>query len=388
MSAEPIKKCQRSTESSTTAADQEQSAVDPPSLLFLDDDAFDIVREGVERHVSGLAALACTCGSFRDMLQPRLTQLRRQAEDSLCTRLQTSQEALAARQQADWRGAQLTVTDSRIIRGWLQPGGLLVDLQSIVLSVSVSPSALGLSLRAARVLAPALASLPHLQSIILDRRQFNVARDFRGAEGPSELTVPSNVLDATFFAALAAVAPRLSKLRLESNSMKRLNARELSGRKRIESLDLSMCMHGHGAGIVIAALVAANRCLRTLDLSHNFIEQGVGHEAVGVALADCLLSNSTLTSLRLQWCGIGPSAPAFGRALAANCSLTYLDLRENGIDSRGGRMLASGLVRNSTLTKLRLSGNRFPLDGRAAHALRQAAASSSSSIRRRVALSL
>lgn len=98
-----------------------------------------------------------------------------------------------------------------------------------------------------------------------------------------------------------------------------------------------------------------------LDLADSDVS-----EADVVALTEALAANASLSALDMARCGIGPEA---GRALAAalRCSsLRVLNLERNGLGVSGGRALGEALSSNATLASLDASLNDIgPEGGRA-----------------------
>ena len=94
--------------------------------------------------------------------------------------------------------------------------------------------------------------------------------------------------------------------------------------------------------------------LTELSLSFDGSAAAVGAESLSQALA----ANSSLTNLDLRMNSIGDTgAESLSQALAVNSSLTKLVLCGNSIGDTGAESLSQALAVNSSLTKLVLSGN-------------------------------
>ncbi|KAF9021859.1 hypothetical protein BGZ52_001384 [Haplosporangium bisporale] len=107
------------------------------------------------------------------------------------------------------------------------------------------------------------------------------------------------------------------------------------------------------------AAVAANATLTTLDLLCN----AIGSKGAQ-ALAEALMINLTLANLYLQDNPIGDNgAQALSQALKKNSSLTTLDLWGNSIGGSGAQALGKALKTNSTLATLDLQFNSIGENG-------------------------
>ena len=145
------------------------------------------------------------------------------------------------------------------------------------------------------------------------------------------------------------------------------------------------------AGVsALAKALVVNSTIRHLDLMHN----GIGARGAG-ELAEALSHNTTLTSLALSGNRIGPEgagrlgeylkstlcaiallevaqnslgaagAAKLAAAVAANTSVTNLDLYGNSIGPEGASKLAESLKSNSTITQLNLADNLIRAEGAA-----------------------
>ena len=100
----------------------------------------------------------------------------------------------------------------------------------------------------------------------------------------------------------------------------------------------------------------ANRSLLHLSLNANALDA----KCVG-ALAEGLMSNSTLKKLSLEYCKLGPDCgPMLGGILAsAKTGLSKMKLKGNHLRCDGLQFLALSLRRNKALTELDLEDNEI-----------------------------
>lgn len=122
------------------------------------------------------------------------------------------------------------------------------------------------------------------------------------------------------------------------------------------------CLGDHGVRALVAAL-SVRRDVTSIDLRGCHV-----HAAGALALAELLLGpgGSRIGSLSLEWNALGTSDAgprAVARALAANCALTALDLRNNRMGSSGVASLAEALAYNSTLITFDLRWNSAGVSG-------------------------
>ncbi|XP_068716682.1 NLR family CARD domain-containing protein 3-like isoform X2 [Montipora capricornis] len=113
---------------------------------------------------------------------------------------------------------------------------------------------------------------------------------------------------------------------------------------------------------ILAQAMAANSTVTKLNLSGSKIG-----DTGAAALAKAVEINSTLAVLNLSWNEIGESgAAALAKAVEVNSTLTKLTLSQNKIGDSGAAALAKAVEVNSTLTKLNLSHNEIGDSGAAA----------------------
>ncbi|XP_068732878.1 NLR family CARD domain-containing protein 3-like isoform X2 [Montipora capricornis] len=123
---------------------------------------------------------------------------------------------------------------------------------------------------------------------------------------------------------------------------------------------------GVSGAAILGDAIAANSTVTQLDL----YGESIG-DSGAAALAKAVEINSTLTKLYLSTSRIYDSgAAALAKALEINSTLTQLKLSENGIGDSGAAALAKAVEINSTLTELALSRNEIRVSG--ATALAQA----------------
>lgn len=117
-----------------------------------------------------------------------------------------------------------------------------------------------------------------------------------------------------------------------------------------------------GAGaLAISLALAANFSLTYLDLRENSIG-----DAGASSLSQALTANSSLTHLYLSHNSISDyGALTLSNALAASSFLVYLNLRNNSIGDGGATSFANALTTNTSLTSLDLSQNRIGSSGAA-----------------------
>ena len=116
----------------------------------------------------------------------------------------------------------------------------------------------------------------------------------------------------------------------------------------------------HGAGaLAISQALAANSSLTYLDLRDNSIGDGGAS-----SLSRALTAKSSLTHLYLSHNSISDfGASSLSQALAASSFLIYLNLRNNSIGDSGAASFANALKTNTSLTSLDLSQNRIGSSG-------------------------
>ncbi len=137
-------------------------------------------------------------------------------------------------------------------------------------------------------------------------------------------------------------------------------AEALGNSRALTEVNLSDCAIGCAGACKLAESFEYNQRTTTLDLSWNHIRARGGK-----ALAQCIRYNQAITDLDLSWNGIGqrvddnrqPGAEDIGGAIAANTILQRLDLAHNRVEVPGAFVIADGMDRNKTLTKLVMDGN-------------------------------
>lgn len=110
-----------------------------------------------------------------------------------------------------------------------------------------------------------------------------------------------------------------------------------------------------GGSAIGAALCSQSSCVRSLDLSLNYI----GPDG-GSSIARALHTNKSLTQLTMLRCGIGPGGgKPLGEALETNTTLVRLDLTQNDLGVEGGAAMGRALEQNTTLKTLNMRFNRI-----------------------------
>ncbi|MEE6497280.1 hypothetical protein FKM82_002691 [Ascaphus truei] len=122
-----------------------------------------------------------------------------------------------------------------------------------------------------------------------------------------------------------------------------------------QETDLSQCLSYN----LVQSLLPQLQYCTNLRLSSN----GLGDRGAA-ALAEALITNSSLTTLDLQSNSISNQGlSSLTRGLSCNRGLKHLNLRENSVSIEGARALAEALRRNRTLTHLDLTANLLHDEG-------------------------
>jgi len=117
-------------------------------------------------------------------------------------------------------------------------------------------------------------------------------------------------------------------------------------------LQLQFSFGAEGAAALAEAL-KTNTTLTSINLEYN----DLGAEGAK-ALVETLKTNTTLTSIELGNNNIGPEgAKALAKVLKTNTTLTIIKLNTNMIVDEGVKALAEALKTNTTLTKIDLDNN-------------------------------
>ena len=120
---------------------------------------------------------------------------------------------------------------------------------------------------------------------------------------------------------------------------------------------------GSAGGRAIGTFLSINTNqlnIETLDISLNDIKSGGGIPTAAEVISNALITNSTLTTLILEKCALGPEgATLLSQALVTNTTLTNLQLAGNMISPIGAEHLFNSLASNSTLQTLGLKMNRI-----------------------------
>ena len=170
-----------------------------------------------------------------------------------------------------------------------------------------------------------------------------------------EDTRPHNLSSGTLEQTLMLLGrndPGVVTLKLLNRTLTMYEANELrSGllvSRSLATLDLQRCGIRAAECIVLSEGLESSLSLSKLVLSGNPIGNGA-HK-----LGSSLLVNTTVTSLTLRDCAIGPVEWASLLKNAGNSkSLVQLDISKNGLGTKGASGLASALSTSSALTALR-----------------------------------
>ncbi|KAL9975269.1 hypothetical protein ACROYT_G012415 [Oculina patagonica] len=160
-----------------------------------------------------------------------------------------------------------------------------------------------------------------------------------------------------YFAEALAVNNKLTSLRLSENEIDPFGAGLVSDALAVNTTLTTLDLSGNkigpsGAGSLSKAL-AVNTTLTDLNLKFN----AIGNSGAD-SLFQALLVNTTLTSLSLRANNIDVSCvDSLSEAFTANVTLTYLDLGGNWLGRKlaAGFSLSKALEANTALTKLDLS---------------------------------
>jgi len=122
---------------------------------------------------------------------------------------------------------------------------------------------------------------------------------------------------------------------------------------------------GSAGGRAIGTFLANNNTnnnlkIQTIDISLNDIKSGGGTPTAAQVISDALKTNTSLTTLILEKCALGPEGATFlSQALVTNKTLTNLQLAGNMISPIGAEHISNALKNNSTLHTLGLKMNRI-----------------------------
>eukprot|EP00903_Cladosiphon_okamuranus_P010991 g10380.t1 len=161
----------------------------------------------------------------------------------------------------------------------------------------------------------------------------------------------------------------LANIRLENNLLDdqaaSTFARKLRRDRQIEHLNLNNNRVGWRGGLDLAASLAINSHLTWLDLGNNMLGEAGTFADVGGKFAAALVRNKTLTKLNMEGNKLGPSAGvAIAKALHRNNSLVDLNLEDNRFDQDVGFALEDLLKVNFTLHSIDASVGEIGIDSR------------------------
>lgn len=177
---------------------------------------------------------------------------------------------------------------------------------------------------------------------------------------------PRPVFSAGGLAKLRSLCPRLAA----AACMLRLRGFDGASAAALAALPPEWAVHcevlGQGSRVdasAIAEAIASSPPLASLHLAHNSLglppalERAIGGGASGGALR-ALAFTGQLVFEEGEDDETGPrGCRALGAAIAANASVTFLELTMNFLADGGARAVAAALRRNSTVTRLDLSAN-------------------------------
>ena len=239
---------------------------------------------------------------------------------------------------------------------------------------------LGMGDSLGKLLAEVLPELPYVDTINLsdnnlrDKSLGPIITAIKDVPTVTSLDLSNNVLDRDSAAALAAYVHTkgcpLRQLILKHADIDdtecHMFVAALTGNTTLQELDLSSNIIGQtearnimqpelitGAE-AMAALLMTNTCvLSTLRLGWNMIRLDGG-----IALADCLASNTTLTYLDMSYNTLGKDGGEhLGSALLSNSTLKTLVLVNNNINFSACLTICVGIEENYTLRTVQMDGN-------------------------------
>ncbi|XP_065906563.1 NACHT, LRR and PYD domains-containing protein 12-like isoform X3 [Dysidea avara] len=116
-----------------------------------------------------------------------------------------------------------------------------------------------------------------------------------------------------------------------------------------------------GKGVIcIKTLLMENKKLQFLNINGNQI----GNEGVSAVCEPLYNYNTTLTELRMDYCGISVEGViCFKTLLMENKTITFLDINNNKIQDEGAVVISEGLRCNHTLTTLWIFGCDLSVEG-------------------------
>jgi hypothetical protein len=118
----------------------------------------------------------------------------------------------------------------------------------------------------------------------------------------------------------------------------------------LQNLSMNDCGIGEIGTTAIANALKTNKTLKVLNISNNTIG-----DAGGEAFADALAVNSSLQSLQACLCGIGTvGSTAIANALTTNTTLQALAIPSMEIEDAGVAVFADTLAKTKALTQLQV----------------------------------
>ena len=141
-------------------------------------------------------------------------------------------------------------------------------------------------------------------------------------------------------------------------------ARGLLQNTSLKKLDISGNKPGMEGSVALAGMLSCNKPLTELNLRSCDIPEGGLRE-----IARGLLQNTSLKKLDISENNLGmEGSVALAEMLSCNKSLTELNLWSCDIPQAGLREIARGLLQNTSLKKLDISGNKLGMEGSVAQA--------------------
>lgn len=130
-------------------------------------------------------------------------------------------------------------------------------------------------------------------------------------------------------------------------------AGSLDGQATLTRLELTDNMLGNRGAAQLSAALRGNKCLRSLDIGNNKIDDGdpVSREEGGHAIARMLSRNFTLQHLNLRQNSIKRAGDDIAEQLRGNTSLLELDFSYNDFSFKSYSAVAAALQKNNRLWK-------------------------------------
>lgn len=153
-------------------------------------------------------------------------------------------------------------------------------------------------------------------------------------------------------------------LDLSNNELKSSGAAELTScLKEISLSNLNLANNGLEQDIIPICRGIQNNCsIKELDLSSN-VTKAKGTNLIAESMGDILMADTPLTKLSMADSRLKVYASVLFDCLGTNDTLTFIDIRGNGIGDVGARLLAKALQINTSLREILLDRNGITAKG-------------------------